>query len=319
MTPQFLSYSEENALLHSLPTVFPQAGKHPRSFPTDSLLHIATVYARDSRRWLKWWLSLHRTAEMRRSLHSVRNLYRGSPALVLGNGPSAKELQSRDINEFVDQGGHLFTVNDVFANSFFELQKIFCHTLSDPISIDHLAAQGSPLHQFLSDVDLNFLYVPDRQSKKYRELLPHHHILPFCDTEIRTAGWKRSMSIRPDRPRSYVSLTLYKALALSIWMGHSPIYIAGFDNTYVRDLYCGPRNEIVLRQRHFYGEGLPGDYSLLYASISDVVFELALVFSDLKKFAAADVLNLDPYSLTDGFRKAQTLEQARAILKSASC
>ncbi len=316
MTPQLPSYAEENAFVHSSRIQRVPGTKRPRSFPTDSLRHTVKMYRRDNLRWVKWWLSLHRTTEMRRSLKSVQNAYAGRPALVMGNGPSTSALHSSDISAFVANGGHLFTVNHVFEHGRLQLQQIFCHTLSDPKSIDHVRTPGSPMSKFFASTEINYLSVPDCQSNRHRQLLPSQHILPFCDSEIRTAGWKKSRSIRPDRPRSYLSLTVYKALALAIWMGHDPIYIVGIDNTYVRDLYCGPNNEIILRQRHFYGESQPGDYSLLYASVGDLVYELAMAFSDLDKFSAENIINLDPFSLTDAFRKVPTLKHASEVLTS---
>lgn len=308
-------YDEENSYIHSRQIQSIVGGKRPRAFGTDSLRSELRKYSRDNAQWIRWILEYFASADMRRSLHAVRDVQDNSPALVMGNGPSTAGLNSSDVNIFIDRGGHLFTVNHVFEHAVLDCRRIFCHTLSDPESMDQLANPSSGMHAFLTQTAIDYLYVPDGHKRQYSKMLPDLNVLPFCDREIRTRVWKRSSSIRPDRPRSYLSLTVYKALALAIWMGHNPIYIVGFDNTYVRDLYCGPSNEIILRQRHFYGESLPGNYSQLYASVGDLVYELSLAFSDLHKFARASVLNLDPFSLTDAFPKSKTILESKSLLR----
>ncbi len=314
MTSPLLSYWDENFYVHSISPRPVPSGKRPRTFAIDSLRSGVSNNFRDGVRWINWSLLTYRHRVLRGALRAVKNVHSSTPALVMGNGPSTSQLAPSDIKAFVQRGGHLFTVNNIFEYRELSDINIFCHTLSDPSSVDEVREHKSDMKKFLMSGKVNLLYVPENQVKNYGASLPQIEALAFCDVEIRTLGWKKSNSIRPDRPRSFLSLTVYKALALAIWMGHSPIYIVGFDNTYVRDLYCNPNNEIILRQRHCYGESDPGNYSGLYGSVSDLVYELALAFSDLHKFKGFSILNLDPYSLTDAFPKAHSVHDASTYL-----
>lgn len=109
-------------------------------------------------------------------------------------------------------------------------------------------------------------------------------------------------------------MTLYKALALTIFCGYDDIYLLGMDNTYPRDLYNTIDNRPFNLERHANGSY----YSSMYVNnVASELFTLAHLFNDLALFAKHSkgrITNLDPYSLVDAFPKASTVESGLAKL-----
>jgi hypothetical protein len=104
-------------------------------------------------------------------------------------------------------------------------------------------------------------------------------------------------------------MTLYKALSVAIWLGYDRIYVLGMDNTYPRNVYCDRDNRVLNLEIHAGREDYAADWSRLYRGVGDLIYELAYLFYDARKFAAAGrVVNLDPYSLTDAFPKVSIEE-----------
>jgi hypothetical protein len=114
-----------------------------------------------------------------------------------------------------------------------------------------------------------------------------------------------SKNINPLFPRGYLSMTLYKALSLALWFDYDRIFVLGMDNTYPRNVYCDRRNRILNLEVHAGTEDYTADWGDVYGSMGDLLFELSHLFYDARKFAPnARIVNLDPYSLTDAFEKA---------------
>ena len=74
-------------------------------------------------------------------------------------------------------------------------------------------------------------------------------IIPFNDFET---SWILSSNINPLYPRSFLTLSAYKALAIATYCGYDKVYICGFDNTYIRDLGCDENNKLYRIINHFY-------------------------------------------------------------------
>ena len=101
-------------------------------------------------------------------------------------------------------------------------------------------------------------------------------------------------------------MTLYKALAMANWFGYQKIFVIGMDNTYPRDLYCDSQNKILMLENHTGEVDSVDDRSYMYDCVGDALAHLALLFFDAYKFSNAKTRNLDPYSLTDAFKKVES-------------
>jgi len=112
-----------------------------------------------------------------------------------------------------------------------------------------------------------------------------------------------SNNIHPLLPRGYLSMTLYKALAWALYLKYYQIGVIGMDNTYPRNLYCDHDNCILNLETHAGDEDYLLDQTSRFPSTASLMQDLFLVFKDLDCFRNDSVVNLDPYSLTDRFRK----------------
>ena len=140
---------------------------------------------------------------------------------------------------------------------------------------------------------------PLERCSELSEIFGKERILGFADQELRM--WTNN--INPIFPRGYLSMTLYKALALAIWFNYRKIYIIGMDNTYPRNIYCDQNNKFMNHEIHSGVKDFLFDQSALYKSIGDGITEIAQIFYDVRKFKNEKIINLDPYSLTDVFLK----------------
>ncbi len=258
----------------------------------------------------------HRFSELTR----LRGSEPERTALVVGNGPSQSALKQEDLTVFKDRGGHIFVVNSYFNSDVLVRVKPTAVVWSDGLTIPRLLSDEVGLSRFKTSLEGNSptIFVPHKFVNEVARLGVDCSVVPFCDTEIRYRGIKESRSTRPDRPRSYVSMTLFKALAISQWIGYERIFVIGMDNTYPRDLYSSASNQILLRERHAFEVDYVNDLSQQFRSVGDFLYEISLLMLDLTKFTDDRVVNLDPYSLTDTFEKVHNVENAGQLLRGGT-
>ena len=113
------------------------------------------------------------------------------------------------------------------------------------------------------------------------------------------------------KPRGYLSLTAYKALAVSIYLGYKEIFILGIDNTMYQTVDVDQDNLIHLDGNHFYEDLSKESSGTFYPSgMADLFYDYSLCFLDLRRCFGkqSNVTHLDPYSKVDAFRKRSITE-----------
>lgn len=242
----------------------------------------------------------------------MRNTKKGKSALVLGSGPSLNMLDPLAAREFFDD---VFVVNNYYLHDVSKqlIPDFYC--LSDPNYF--VADKTNAIHD---DANLfNFMIEHD-----VTLLLPHFYRqieidcrlnkIYFDDREWR--GFKSN--IRPTRPRSYGSFTLYKALALACFFGYDTIYLLGLDNTEFKSYVGSVDNKIYVNnyshyansEIHLTSTSSPEGFS---SGIAGRMQSYALQFSDLHQFRKHRIINLDPNSLVDAFEKIESHPSIRKI------
>ncbi len=230
----------------------------------------------------------------------------GKTALILGNGPSLKKLDKETVK--VDSPD-VFVVNNFYENSELSKMKVSYYFISDPYYFNLQENQNEIDSRFLNgmkniDHEDMKLVVPHWAQK----LLSCHpvfqnRILYFDDREL--LSW--STSISPVRPRGYISLTLYKALAFAKYLGYSQIFVLGMDNSQFLGLSSNFDNSLLMKDHHSYtGSDVPTvDISGHYPDgPAGFLYHYAQTFGDLNKFRG-EVYNLDEFSLVTQFRKVK--------------
>jgi CMP-N,N'-diacetyllegionaminic acid synthase len=254
-------------------------------------------------------------------LSSLKGSKKGKKAIVIGNGPSQGLINADLLKSFSKAGNDIYAVN--FWNQNIELSKTPPNYLviSDPATLSNpnessslpgrILKANESLRQYLIDNKNITVVAPVMRLRPLYETFGEHRILGFIDTEMR---WLTS-NIDPRFPRGFLSMTLYKTLALSVHMGYKQIYLLGMDNTYPRDIFCDKENRIFNRERHAGGTDFLDDQTLLTPTMDIWAQDIFKLFYDLRKcFSGSQVLNLDCYSLTDVFKKISDLNEIETLL-----
>lgn len=256
------------------------------------------------------------TLRVRRvALATLKQLRETKPdrnALVLGNGPSVSTL---DI-EWLNQNRSSI---DVFVVNWFPLSPVAteivpdCVVLSDPHNFpgNSQDERNQILWEVLEGLQPTIFlpmdwYTQVRRSESISQSL-QKKIYFFNDQGLE--GWTTNIS--PLRPRGYLSLTAYKALAISIFLGYKRIFLLGIDNTMYQTVEVDQSNTIHLDGNHFYEDPAKASSGNFYPSgIADLFYDYSLCFLDLVRCFGkqSNVIHLDPNSKVDAFRKRSTSE-----------
>lgn len=233
-----------------------------------------------------------------------RNTKGNVAALVLANGPSLNKLNIKTLAS-LQQAGQL----EVFGVNFFPLGEVGLRvklnflTLSDP--------ETKPSHQSLANKRLwNHvrsepklkLICPTSWSKELSGASLPNKIFYFDDRSLE--GWSRNIS--PLRPRGYITMTAFKALAFAVHLGYDSVFLLGFDNDMFRGVEVDGKNRIIENPWHSIGTdgGREAKELKLEGGLSDYFYVVSKSFQDLRLFSRIKtVTNLDPSSLVDCFEK----------------
>jgi hypothetical protein len=234
-------------------------------------------------------------------------------AFVLAGGPSINTLDPLKLRAYCDQhGGEIFCVNYFINSDFAKLAGIDNWVISDPLSFDFTQKINQ---EALKNVNAGICkrIFSAEQYTKFLDGKTQKEFIPFNDIETSNIF---SSNINPCYPRSFVSMTAYKALSIAIFMGFDTIYICGFDNTYIQDLRCDQNNKLYRKLVHF--DSKPEDKNngidpdtiirLRERTVAEELLAYSRLFSDLNRFKKYPIKNLDPNSLTDAFQKVRSLD-----------
>ncbi len=253
-------------------------------------------------------------------LYKLKGQGKGKKALVLAGGPSINKLDAEKVKLYCQENkAEIFCVNYFVNSAFAEVTKADYWLISDPRHFDLSVEDTAKAYRNSERLIRKGIFASDFHSTlaKTNSNLP---IIPFNDAE--TSGIF-SKNTDPRYPRSYVTMSAYKALAVATFMGYDKIYICGFDNTYIRDLGCDENNTLYRRINHFYSPTLTEDDPLKYRdykmglgpnesprirTVAEELLAYSRLFSDLYRFRKYPVFNLDADSLTDAFPKDLSLD-----------
>jgi hypothetical protein len=264
------------------------------------------------RTWFRLYILDPFGTKRKKDFHALINFKgtgSGKACFVIANGPSVQKLDPFKLKSYCEVNrADLFCVNYFVNSTFAATTGVDYWVLSDPNSLD--LSREVVQSTFLNAEKLvrRGVFVP----KQYEEHLPKKADLLKISFNDSVTSHIFSRSITPVKPRSYASMSAYKALALAVYGGYSPIYICGFDNTYPRNLGCDRDNRIYRINEHFDSKAYPNINPVQYLNykyrkVSDELIAYSKLFSDLWKFRGHNIINLDIDSLTDAFPKDDSL------------
>jgi hypothetical protein len=307
-------YIEENQYLMSLPRMVEEG--NIRKYYPDSVLWLFFKKINSLRSVVRYFIQV--ISKWRWLRKTWKLMHRGEflDAIVIGNGPSQGYLDVMSLLDFKANGGEVICVNFWMDNEYIcEVIPTYL-VISDPLTLslsvpDYIKDKNERLLSYLLINASVIIVCPLERCEQLSAIFGNERILGFVDQELRM--WTRN--INPMYPRGYLSMTLYKALAVAIWFNYRKIYIIGMDNTYPRNIYCDQDNKVINHEIHAGDNDILADQSAIFSSVGDALTEVAQLFHDLQKFKNDKILNLDPYSLTDVFKKTkQPIDKISVVL-----
>jgi hypothetical protein len=225
--------------------------------------------------------------------------------LILANGPSALRL---NVDELLRQQseGELFVI---VVNSFFESPMssqfrpdllVLSDNLHKPDAIKistHTSGFWSSMakeNPLMVAAPLDWFPALSKDSN-----IPNQFVF-FDDAGLE--GWVKN--INPARARGYGSMTAQKALALALSSKAGSIKLLGFDNSMFLGLEVDASNRIFEAAPYFFGKAKSSEMTYFIGGTADYFYFISRIFSDFKLLNKPHVVNLDPSSLVDAFRKA---------------
>ena len=219
-----------------------------------------------------------------RILRKMKNTKKGKPVLIIGNGPSASTLTTDQVMRLRLKDGEVITMNN------FDKAEISCDVIPD--------------FHFLLDPE--FEDVENGRSESIRTYLESHPEIQLIQSSLITKPlkWKNQTlfvngvqavglwkSDSPLNANTYPQGVLFSALKFAHFLGYTPIYVTGVDNSYYKNHFHNQLGEVIVitEGMHSYTNEISGKYDktipYLTRNMSDVLFAHAIFLRDLKKFA----------------------------------
>jgi hypothetical protein len=237
--------------------------------------------------------------------------------VVLANGPSINKIDPRKLANFsLEHQADIFCVNYFINTDFLKaLGGIDYWVLSDPRHFDLEDPQTVESHANAKKYVRKGVFLPEMFEKKFTDDI---NKIVFNDLQGSSVF---SKNINPLFPRSYLTLTAYKAIALAIHIGYDKIFVAGLDNTHILDVGCDAENRIYRKKNHFYKSkdendpdnrdykmGLGKNEAPRNRNMAQEIRAYSRLFGDLYRFSNQNIYNLDLNSLTDAFKKSDKID-----------
>ena len=205
----------------------------------------------------------------------------------------------------------VFAVNGYLFSAFSQVATPTHYVLSDPACLDvrdagapsnrhlEISTKYLPLFNTLDTLNATLLvpmqYVSRQKSKR---------VIGFCDIENELSRNASDIT----KPRGYLSMTAYKALAIALFMGYDSIYICGFDNDYFQRLEADENNEAFYADAHFFGDPEKHSVKTEGAHVGEFLYVHHFLFSNFGKFPPGTIVNLHKASLNTFFSKKHDLD-----------
>lgn len=223
-------------------------------------------------------------------------------ALLIGNSPSSNQLNPQIIREL--QGNmklDVFVMNAFYKSPIsLELNPNYI-ILSDPTHCLSSQTSKELWDWIINHQELTVICPTSWKSSFSQDYGVKNSICFFNDDE----SVFKSKSINPIKPRTYPSLTALKGLAIAGFMNYKTIQIIGIDNSHFESLSCDSENSLHLGPNH----NSPDYHSPVNLSetlglkSADYFYDLSIIFKSFKLFEKLPILNLNPNSYVDSFKK----------------
>ena len=239
------------------------------TFPNFSIGHVLAVKVRFILEWIvKRSLVIGFRRQALKPLRVLGKLAQSNDALVIGNGPSAQTLNWTAVVDAQDKGMAVFAINYFPLSPEFKLVQPNYLVLSDLFMKPNSNgdSRNVELRSNIQNTSIMKPIVPlswHRVIKVQKNL--SSSILHFDDSGLE--GCKRNTS--PLRARGYLALTVYKVIAISIFLGFRETKIIGVDNSMFQTISVDATNRLIRQPNHFFTKcGKTSDLTDFYPKVS---------------------------------------------------
>lgn len=241
-----------------------------------------------------------------RSTRMISGTKKKKNAVVLGNGPTVKNLNFVRVRELkLKEELEIFTVNYGLLDEDIQNLEPNYLVLSDEMTMPNaLDERTTELWKRISESKGIVVITPTSWHSKFDELkqCKNGSCLHFKDSSLE--GISKSTS--PLRARGYSSMTTYKALAFAVHLGYAEIFCAGIDNSSFKSVEVNQHNHLIQNSRHLNENYMKSkDISVGYPNgMCDYLADYASLFYTLRRcFGSKKIVNLALDSELDVFRK----------------
>lgn len=225
--------------------------------------------------------------------------------LILANGPSASKLNVAELLRQQQQGRIFVIVMNSFYDSPISNQvQPDLLMLSDNFHHPRRIDQDQQARLFWETISQNKSLLLGAPLDWYPSVVGNqsfsNDFIFFDDAGLE--GWVKN--INPARARGYGSMTAQKAIALALISKAETIKLLGFDNSMFMGLEVDASNRVFESAPYFFGKAKLNEVTYFTGGTADYFYYISRIFSDFKLLNSPRVVNLDPASLVDAFRKA---------------
>lgn len=272
---------------------------------------ILADYLRDRARFSREY-----RADMTR-LRSMRNSRADAECLIIGGGPSSKNLSPDKVCRAQKAGVEVWAFNMYCDSELAQHVVPDMYLLSDPaffVSPEQMRADVNRTWEFITHHEIPYI-VPTGRSG-YAGHPPAHVV-----NGLSLVGWSRN--IDPTRPRGYSNMVAMSSLAVTLHLGYSRIFLSGFDNTIYRNIYRDRAGVIRYDSgTHHYPTtdldivGATAEGNIYLDGVPAIFEAVGRIFWEYRLFQSERVVNLDQVSLVDAFSPASDAEVERFWLET---
>ena len=241
------------------------------------------------------------------------NLKKNKDVIVIGNGPSVSKVDANKLKYLLENNDiEVIASNNFLLSEFSKDIKPNFYVLSDPDWF--FPEKTNKGDGFVEDIKLN-------NGLLQKENIPIFMPISFKDKHIflneiyyfnDSVNFLKNYSNNILAPRSFGSLTGFKAIRIADYLGYENIYIIGMDTTHFLDFYVNAKNQLVKKHNHFFNDKKTSEVKFIKnKTTSENLFECAKLFQSLEninKHTSKMIFNLDPDSYVDAFTKIHELD-----------
>lgn len=227
-----------------------------------------------------------------------KGTYKHKDILILGNGPSIRNLDFSRVKNFQMNGGLIAVMNDYSASSLSEILSPNFYFLADPEYWRIGSSSNNWRHRlenYLNEREEIVVCQPCN-----RDPLSKNNTTLFFDFRS-SAGLVRNAI--PNKPWGYPASIAMVAIACAQFLGFKRIYFAGLDSTSYANFYVNEMNELRFSLVNNYFEEKMHETTNLNESVremrdwpirnlSDVHYAQAIFLRDLRKLCGDNCINV---------------------------